>query len=91
MAKKPNLTCVHGFIHGRAVGIDESEGEPRVVPGRNIRMRAEDVVVYASSEPGTLEVWMAKAAPGPEDLDFQIIGTIEEMDKAMARSALRET
>lgn len=91
MSKKPSLTCVHGFIQGRAVGIDESDGEPKLIPGRHIRLRATDVVAYVSGEPGTLEVWMAKIVPSLEELDFQIIGTIEEMDKAMARSALRET
>jgi hypothetical protein len=77
------IEYVSGFIKCRLLGIDESSGEDEVVEGRHVRFRCSEIVVYAASGPGTVEVELRSY-----DDVFQVMGTMEQMDACMTKDRL---
>lgn len=77
------IEYANGFICGRLIGIDESSGEDEIVAGRYIRFRCSEVVVYAASAPGIVEIEMRSY-----DDVFQLVGTLDQIDRCMQKERL---
>ena len=80
--KKPKaspITYANGFLVGRLVFVDDSEGFEQTAPGVLVRMRVADIVAYCYSTSYCIEVQVRGIAE-----TYDLWGTIQEMDKVMA-------
>lgn len=75
-----------GFIRGRLVSLDDSEGFASAKPGLMWRCRASEVVAYEADVPNVLAVYVR----GMEGEPRPVFGTIQAMDKAMQRAHMME-
>ena len=77
--KASPITYANGFLVGRLVFIDDSEGHEEVVPGLLIRIRVTDVIAYCYNMSYCIEIQVRGVTE-----TYDLWGTIEEMDKVMA-------
>lgn len=83
--QKVDVTFANGFMVGRCVAIDESEGFDVPCPGVDVRIRCEAIVTYTYGAPHCLLVSF-----GEEEESIQVWGTMEAMDAVMARDRMQE-
>ena len=82
-ASKVDVTYKNGFMVGRMMTIDESEGFDVPAPGVDVRIRVDAIVAYTYGAPNCLLVSF-----GEEEEAFQVWGTMEAMDEVVARDRL---
>ena len=80
---KVDVTYRNGFMVGRMVTIDESEGFDVPVPGCDVRIRVEAIFSYVYGAPHCILVSF-----GVEEESIQVWGTMEAMDDVIARDRL---
>ena len=78
-----DVTYSNGFMVGRMVAIDESEGFDVPVPGVDVRIRVEAIFSYVYGAPHCILVSF-----GVEEESIQVWGTMEAMDDVIARDRL---
>ena len=82
-ATKVDVTYKNGFMVGRMVAIDESEGFDVPIPGVDVRVRVEAITSYTYGAPHCIVVECGDAEAG-----FNVWGTMEAMDEVIARDRL---
>lgn len=84
--QKVDVTFANGFMVGREVSIDESEGFDVPVPGCDVRIRCSAIVAYTYGAPHCIVV---DTGAGADDC-HNIWATMEAMDAVMARDRMLE-
>ena len=82
-ATKVDVTYKNGFMVGRMMTIDESEGFDVPVPGCEVRIRVSSIVTYVYGSPHCILVSF-----GVEEESVQVWGTMEAMDDVVSRDRL---
>ena len=78
-----NVTYQNGFMAGRVVFMDDTDGYEQPVPGCHIRIRVSDITCYTLGAPYCIRVDVR----GEEEF-YDVWGTIEAMDEVIARERL---
>ena len=78
-----DVTYRNGFMIGRMVAIDESEGFDVPVPGVDVRSRVEAIFSYVYGAPHCILVSF-----GVEEESIQVWASMEAMDDVIARDRL---
>ncbi len=83
--EKIEVTFANGWLHGRELTEDDSEGERKLVAGLMTRLRLSDIWGYQVVEQGVLAI-----STRYEKNPVFMVGSLEAMDKIMARANLKE-
>ena len=80
-----------GWIVGRLASDDDGSGFQRTVPGKHFRVRVDRIWAYMQAADGVLELSSTEqdsSEDGGGPIIFEVMGTVAEMDKLMARSRI---
>lgn len=86
-AKRTAPSYNAGFLKARVRATDESDGSERITEGLDIRIRCADISMYQASAAGVVAIWFR--GESTEDA-VEVIATVAEVDKIMARANLKE-
>lgn len=84
-----NVSFNAGWIVGRLTGEDDSGGFSRTIPGKHFRVRVDSIWAYTQVAEDVLELlstWTDADGGGP--VAFHVMGTVDEMDRVVARSRI---
>lgn len=82
--KKIDVEFAGEFIRARMVEYDSSTGYDKPVAGLHIRMRIATINTWHVIEDGVLCIHQSRDEP------VQVVGSLDAMDKIMARVGLKE-
>lgn len=80
------ISFASGFLQTRLAVNDASSGAEQVSAGVFYRCRASEVISYEAEVPGVIVLRIR----GMEIMEVAVVGTIDEMDKAMQRAFVLE-